>query len=178
MPLLPFGAKPPTNKPTEPRLKAMSNSLYSIPGWQVYSVTTKSYGVGAGDTIFVPIYIGGKLSFNGLAINVTTAGDPNQPVRLGVYNSRTVGNYILPGTVAVDAGTVSVGTTGIKTASVNLTLDKGYYFTVISISTGSTTGLGLRTVNVASKTPVGGVHRINIFGQLLYLLSCSRSRSR
>lgn len=140
--------------PTEPRVKTGS-SIY-LPGWFIATTTTKSFPTFTGDTLFIPIYVGGTTTYNAIVLNVASAGNTDNPVRVGLYNADLTNGIITPSTVIVDAGTVAVDSTGVKTATIDETLAKGYYFVVISISTGSITGLGLTAANVCYKVPVGG----------------------
>lgn len=140
---------------SEARLKVQSQR-YSIPGWTVYTTSTTAYPTYTGTTFYIPIYVIGSRSFDRMSVNVYSAGDSDNPIRLGIYNSRTVDDYILPGTVKLDAGLVDVSSTGEKYATIDVTLDEGYYFIAISITTGEVKGLTLRAVGTASRIPVDG----------------------
>ncbi|KKK53836.1 hypothetical protein LCGC14_3090770, partial [marine sediment metagenome] len=61
-----------------------------------------------------------------IAIKVTAA-DAGKSARLGIYFDN---GAIYPGTRAFDAGTVSLGTTGLKTISINESLPRGLIWMV------------------------------------------------
>jgi len=80
-------------------------------------------GAGAANFVtFVPICIGEPATFTGIGINVSTAG--GSTVRLGIYSN--VGSK--PGSLILDAGTVSVTSTGQKTATISQLLTAGWYW--------------------------------------------------
>lgn len=136
-----------------PRLKNIET--YSLPGWVIPSTTTKTFNTSTGDTLFIPIAVSSATTFDRIAVNVTSAGHADNPIRLGIYESKTVDGYLLPGDVAVDGGLVAVDGTGEKYATINTTLQAGYYFVVISITTGSITNLILTSaVTTTAKPPI------------------------
>ena len=70
-----------------------------------------------------PFYIPLNVKFDRIAIRVTTAATGTTPrVRLGVYQDN---GSVYPGKLALDAGEVSVNTTGIKELTIDLTLKSG-----------------------------------------------------
>lgn len=71
-----------------------------------------------------PLYIERDITIDRLAIDVTTA-DAGKIARLGIYNN---GVNCYPGTLLLDAGTISVAAIGIIAAIVNQPLTKGLYW--------------------------------------------------
>mgnify|MGYP000403913187 CR=1 FL=1 len=78
------------------------------------------------DTIyFVPFLATAGTTYNRIGIDVTSANG-GATARLGIYKADSSSGG--PGTLVVDAGTVSVGTTGIKEITISETLDDVKYF--------------------------------------------------
>ncbi len=71
---------------------------------------------------FVPFCVGQPTTFTGIGVNVTAAGATT--VRLGIYSN----SGSQPGSLILDAGTVSITTTGQKTASISQSLTAGWYW--------------------------------------------------
>jgi hypothetical protein len=71
---------------------------------------------------FVPFCVGQPTTFTGIGVNVTAAGATT--VRLGLYSN----SGSQPGSLILDAGTVSITTTGQKTASISQSLTAGWYW--------------------------------------------------
>ena len=76
-----------------------------------------------------PLLVVRNITIDRIAIQVTTlAGGAS--ARLGIFNN---GANLYPGSLLLDAGTVSVATTGIKAITINQALTKGlYWFAVVS----------------------------------------------
>ena len=78
----------------------------------------------AANTIdILPFYVPVAQSFDRVAVNVTTAAAGN--ARLGIYADS---GAVYPGTLVLDAGVVTTGTTGIRWLEANLTLLPGLYW--------------------------------------------------
>jgi len=113
------------------------------------------------------IYVGDSTSFTRIGCNVSAAGAGGTVARLGIYNVSVQSNRrIEPGSLLVDAGTVSVATTGDKEIVIAQTLERGFYFLAIS-SDGtptmfrpSTSGIGITPVIDQSASPasVAGIN--------------------
>ena len=73
-----------------------------------------------------PFIVVRNMTFDQIAIDVTTAA-AGASMRLGIYND---GTNLYPGTLLLDAGVVSVATTGLKTITINQALTKGIYWVV------------------------------------------------
>lgn len=71
-----------------------------------------------------PFIVVRDMTFDRIAIDVT-ALDAGKNARLGIYN---LGTNLYPGTLLLDAGTVSVATTGVKSITISQALTKGIYF--------------------------------------------------
>lgn len=96
----------------------------------------------------IPFFVPKRIVLDRIAINVTTlvAGQ----ARLGIYNDN---GSVYPGTLVLDAGTVDTGTTGVKPLTIDLTLEQGLYWLVITSNAAST----VRAIAVASLTAVLGL---------------------
>ena len=93
-------------------LNAVANTLYAIPLW-----------------------VARKITIDRMTINVTTLAD-GKVVRLGIYNN---GVNLYPGTLLLDAGTVSTSTTGHKVITgLSQALTKGLYW-LVALSDGTPT---------------------------------------
>ena len=73
-----------------------------------------------------PFIVVRNMTLDQIAIDVTTAV-ADASMRLGIYND---GTNLYPGTLLLDAGVVSVATTGVKTITINQALTKGIYWVV------------------------------------------------
>ena len=74
----------------------------------------------------LPFVVARSMTFDRIAMEVTTLVDPSN-IRMGIYNN---GTNLYPGTLKLDAGTVSSATTGIKAITINHQLTKGLYWIV------------------------------------------------
>lgn len=87
--------------------------------WTCQLTANRLYGI--------PFCVSRAMSFDRIAvyINVLAAGSS---ARLGLYANGTNNN---PGVLVVDGGEVSVATTGLKTATIDVALTKGLYWMAI-----------------------------------------------
>ncbi len=104
-------------KPSFP--KWVTGNLYGIPA---YGVTTRL--LTQGEQQAAPIWVPNTVTATSLKIEVTTIGSTGSVIRLGIYND----NLGQPGTLLVDAGTVSGTTTGVKSATISQVLTPGLYW--------------------------------------------------
>lgn len=95
----------------------------------------------------IPLIVPDTMTFDAIAINVTTLLSGN--ARLGIYADN--GN-LYPGSLVLDAGTVSTTTTGVKSITINQTLNPGLYWLVLVSSAAPT----IRCFAVASMIPIMG----------------------
>lgn len=79
-------------------------------------VTNRLYGI--------PIMVARDITVDRIALRVTTL-DAGKSARLGIYNNDGVNLH--PGSLLLDAGEVSVGSTGVKAITINQALTKGIY---------------------------------------------------
>lgn len=93
------------------------------------NAASATISISANSMRLAPFYCHTTTTFDRIGIAVTTSGAGN--ARLGIYNANTSG---LPGTVLLDAGTVSVGSVaGVElTISQSLTADTLYWLAVVS----------------------------------------------
>jgi len=80
----------------------------------------------AADMLFgYPLLIVRDITIDRIAINVrTAAAEGDKVARLGIYKN---GTNLLPGDLLLDAGTVNISSTGVKTITINQALAKGIY---------------------------------------------------
>jgi len=71
----------------------------------------------------VPFYVPVATTYTTLAVEVTTLS-VGKSVRLGIYNDSTG----VPGSLVLDAGTISTTTTGAKTITISQLLAAGWYW--------------------------------------------------
>jgi len=89
-------------------LPKSSTSYWGIPGiWSNAAYTTKT--MAANTLYYQPVILNGPVTCNGVGLNVSTLSTGS--IRIGIYNADTAWQ---PTTLALDAGTVSVTSTGWK----------------------------------------------------------------
>lgn len=106
-----------------------TDSYLCVPGVQFTQATTGP--VSANQDEYAPFFVQSPVTVDRLVCEVTTAGAAGATLRMGIYNAD--GDH-RPTTLVVDGGTVATDTTGVKTATVNVTLNPGRYLTVINSS--------------------------------------------
>jgi hypothetical protein len=94
----------------------------------------------------IPFIVSKRTVSDRIAINVTTAGTGN--ARLGIYED--IGTY--PSKLLLDAGAISIASTGIKSATISHVLMPGLKWLVV-VSNGTPT---IRSFAVASMVPILG----------------------
>lgn len=109
------------------RLKISGTTHYSIPGVEASSAGT--FAISANTIRYAPIYVTTPITIDQMAIEVTTGGAASTTARLGIYNADLDWQ---PTSLVVDAGTVAVDSTGVKIASVNVTLPPGRYLLALN----------------------------------------------
>jgi hypothetical protein len=83
------------------------------------------------------VLLGKAVTLTELAVKVTSAGDAGSTIRLGIYNDN--GSHY-PGTLLVDLGTVTGGSTGVQTiSSLTQALSAGAYWFTATIQNVTTT---------------------------------------
>lgn len=119
-----FGARTSQNYSDDPNTNAVYQRLY-----------------------FIPVIVPDAITVDRIAVECTTAVAA-QVARLGIYNADANG---LPSTLLLDAGTVSVGTTGIKTITISQALtSQPYYLAIVTQTTSGTSAYtGLIAADVA-----------------------------
>ena len=117
-----------------------------VPGNGVTGVTTPAAGANA--LYYFPWYVHEALLVSELGVEVTTLGAGGS-MRLGIYNAN---NRWQPTTLVIEAGIVSIASTGVKTIAWGGTLPAGRYLGVVlgsvtcnlraAVVTGPAFGLG------------------------------------
>lgn len=113
------------------RIQRTGEYLIPIHSWQSQATAPLIL-----DSIYaLPFFVARAITIDRLAIEITTA-DAGKIARLGIYNN---GTNLYPGTLILDAGTVSVGANAVVAATINQALTKGLYWLVV-VSDGNPSG--------------------------------------
>jgi len=91
-----------------------------------------------------PFYLGSSATATRLAVNITTAF-AGGVARLGIYNNSANEDY--PGTLLLDAGTISLATTGAKQITISQSLSQGLYWLAILPTTGQITAQAMSEIS-------------------------------
>lgn len=118
-----YNNPPAGGPPALGRLVASGSTYLSIPGVTIVSATTQTFGANLDQ--FYPWYVPTDITIDQMVIEVTASGAGT--ARLGIYNADV--NW-QPTSLVLDAGTVSVASTGVKTISVSQALPAGRYLAV------------------------------------------------
>jgi hypothetical protein len=100
-----------------------------------------------------PFFVPKTMTFDRIAINVTTAASSGGVARLGIYADN---GACYPGTLVLDAGEVATDSTGVKELTISTKLQGGklYWLAVI---TGVATGTTVRAIDRAAAYPINGL---------------------
>jgi len=93
-----------------------------------------------------PFYVGASATATKMATYVVTTATSGV-MRLGIYNNSASEDY--PGTLLLDAGTVSTATVGTKIITISQPLSQGLYWLAYLSTTGSPSLLGFNNVTGA-----------------------------
>lgn len=119
------------------------SNFYQIP--QHFVTTSGTTAIAANTLYAVPLVVARRTAFTRIGASVTTAvGGTN--ARMGIYNDSTG----KPGTLLLDAGTVSTGTNGLKEITIAQSVNRGLYWLVL-VSDGASTF----STSVSTVTPLG-----------------------
>jgi len=135
-------------EPDYPMKLKPNTTRWTVPGWACTSTQSVSLILGA--LYYIPIFISETTTYIRIAINVSTAAS-GKLARLGIYNFAAG----LPGTLILDAGTVSVGTTGSKQIVISQAITRKYAFLAI-VSDGSPGLTGWQPTAI-HQTPLSGL---------------------
>lgn len=108
------------------------------------AVTTSGASLVNNTVRLAPKFIPNRTTFDRLGVGVTTAGEAGSVFRFGCYADDGTGR---PGALVLDAGTIGTDTTGEKIATVDLTLDPGWYWFGGAVQAASTTLPVIRIVS-------------------------------
>jgi len=135
-------------EPDYPMKLKPNTTRWTVPGWAATSL--QNITLYPGRIYYIPIFISETTTYIRIGINVQTA-DSGKLARLGLYNF-TAG---LPGTLILDAGTVSVGTTGLKEIVISQAITRKYAFLAI-VCDGGPDLAGWPATSI-QKTPLSGL---------------------
>lgn len=122
--------------------------------------STQTLTIGANTLYVVPFAVGDTATFTRLGIDVTAA-DAGKSARLGIY----AWNNGVPTTRLLDAGTVTVASTGIKEVTISQALNAGIYGLALvsdgapTLRAGDATVLAAATIGTA--TPGAADYRMS-----------------
>ncbi len=105
-----------------------------MPGWWFRTRSTKVLVASRAE--YIPIYFSARVHVDEISIRVTGAGAGGTIARLGLYTNG--GQVAIPSVLITDYGTVSVASTGVKTITIDQTLNIGLYYLVV-VSDGTPT---------------------------------------
>lgn len=94
------------------------------------------------------------ITLDRIAISMVTAGSASSTASIGIYNHDYATNQ--PSDLLLDAGSVSIDTTGVKSIVINQELEQGAYW--LSINHNSTTNPSFRTFPLAATPSILGVN--------------------
>jgi hypothetical protein len=117
----------------EGRMKSSVGGIYiGVPGVEFSTISTLA--LIANRDYYFPMYCTSKIVLSDLLAEVTTLGAGGK-ARLGIYNADTDWQ---PTTLIIDAGEIDTSATGIKTASIDITLPPGRYLLAINAKVAAT----------------------------------------
>jgi hypothetical protein len=137
-------------KPTPPGI-----NQYQVP-YAIGATAATTFTLSNGTTYWIPFSVSRSVTISQIAINVTTAATGVHQV--GIYASNSLWQ---PTGSPLISSSFNTGTTGLKTASVSLTLQPGVYWvawasgsaaTVRAISLSSLASLGLASLGTSNTT--------------------------
>jgi hypothetical protein len=132
----------------------ISGNYYLSPGSSVGGTT----GIPANTTYYLPIFVPVTTTFDRIACMSFTSFSGTASVRLGIYNNSNGA----PGTVLLDAGTVSITAASTMSAiTISQSLTPGIYFLAANTVTAATANNFYRYSNSAGN-PLLGATRTNI----------------
>lgn len=113
----------------------VSENHWVIPGWycRANTATTPT----ADQVRFIPIAVSQDETYDSIGVNVSSAGMAGEVARLGIYQGEIDSTGLQITDLVLDAGTVSVATTGNKTISINQALTQGYYWLAFVTDSGT-----------------------------------------
>lgn len=130
--------------------------MYDIPGWSFAGNSFQA--IAANRVYFFPIYIGDTRTLIRIGLRVSTAGNPGEVVRMGIYQANLLSgsqNQLQPGDLILDAGTVAADSTGTKEIVISEELTPGFYFLAFS-SDGAPSLNGINSAQVIT-SPITGL---------------------
>lgn len=103
-------------------------------------ITTTATGASVRDpnTIFAfPFPVELDESFDAIVVEVTTAAVAGSLCRLGIYNNGS-GRDPVPGSLLLDAGTISIDSNAVRSIAISVTLHRGLYWLAFVSNTSAT----------------------------------------
>jgi hypothetical protein len=115
--------------PTSKMVDNVGSVPWTIPGWSCITIST-SISAFQNDILYGLIVPPETISYTAVGMNVSLAGNAGSIARLGIYEADETASGYTPGALIVDAGTVAIDSTGVKTIAISEALERGRpYFT-------------------------------------------------
>lgn len=111
----------------DPRAKTASTTKLTVPGIDLISQSTAT--VSANQIRYAPFVVYTPIVADQIVCEVTTQGAASTTARLGIYKANL---DLQPTDLVLDAGTVAVDSTGVKTISISQALAPGNYLTAFN----------------------------------------------
>lgn len=112
----------------EGRAKVGATPSLSVPGIDMIGVGTGT-ALTVNQVRYFPTVVVTAITLDQLVVEVATAGAAGKLVRLGIYNADSDWQ---PTSLVLDAGTVAVDSTGVKTISISQVLAPGRYLLALN----------------------------------------------
>lgn len=115
---------------------SVSSGEWVIPGWIRTTRTTTLFTINF--IWYQPIFVMTTTAFDRIGVEESATGSAGS-VRLGIYEADVSDpTAVVPKALVLDAGTVAVGTIGVKQITISETLNPGFYFLTLATGVGVT----------------------------------------
>ncbi len=111
--------------------------------------STGTLAIAAENIYASPFWVARNMSVDRLALQITVAAAAGKFMRLGLYTSTSA---LLPSTLIVGSDAIAADATGVKTATIDVDLTRGWYHVAV-LSDGTPTIRG--AANAIGWTPLG-----------------------
>lgn len=153
--------------PGTPPLITISTTLYPVmPGVEGQNRTDKQY---QGNFVYYePRLVRRRITIDRLGCEIESAAASGTG-RMGIYRATSTWQ---PGALIVDGGTFAINTTGVKTTTVSVSLDPGYYLAAITVGG----NINLRCVRGGNEL-IGYPGDTSVFGGGMFWLELKVSKT-
>lgn len=113
-----------------PQMDDVGGTTWGIPGWGL--TATGATVITVDRLYYIPIYVERSRTFTQIGLHATSSVG-GTVARLGIYEATFDGvGDMTPGDLVLDAGTVSLASSGLKSIAIAETLAEGFHFLAIS----------------------------------------------